>query len=142
MTDYLLRWVKKTSPNITEATPEDWKDFWYSPEANGTWGIAEEKEVSPELQFHLDRIKHLEEEITKYKQEISILKIYLEDVVMTSDQLREQLITNVEEYFCERITDLFDDERPKDADSFFKEFVVNGAEPEEWAFINDLTNVQ
>ena len=61
---------------------------------------------------------------------------------MTSDQLREQLITNVEEYFCERITDLFDDERPKVADSFFKEFVVNGAEPEEWAFINDLTNVQ
>ena len=74
----LLRWVKKTSPSITEATPEDWKDFWYSPEANGTWGITEEKEVSPELQVHLDRIKHLEEEITKYKQEISILKIYLE----------------------------------------------------------------
>ena len=25
-------------PVITEATPKDWKDFWYSPEEHGTWG--------------------------------------------------------------------------------------------------------
>ena len=23
--------------NITEATPKDWEDFWYSPEKFGTW---------------------------------------------------------------------------------------------------------
>jgi len=23
--------------NITEATPEDWEDFWYPPEKFGTW---------------------------------------------------------------------------------------------------------
>ena len=59
---------------------------------------------------------------------------------MTAD-IRESLINYVEEYFCEQITDLFDQDRKADADSFFKEFVVNGEEPQEWLFVNDLTNV-
>lgn len=59
---------------------------------------------------------------------------------MTADT-RENLITYVEEYFCEQITDLLDRDLKDDADSFFKEFVVNGEEPEEWLFVNDLTNV-
>ena len=25
------------SSNISEATPQDWEDFWYAPEKFGTW---------------------------------------------------------------------------------------------------------
>ena len=27
----------QTAAMITEATPQDWEDFWYSPEKFGTW---------------------------------------------------------------------------------------------------------
>lgn len=57
---------------------------------------------------------------------------------MTAD-IRENLITYVEEYFCEQITNLLDTKTKEDADCFYQEFVVNGEEPEEWLFINDLT---
>jgi hypothetical protein len=57
---------------------------------------------------------------------------------MTAD-IRENLITYVEEYFCEQITNLIDTKTKEDADSFYQEFVVDGEEPEEWLFMDDLT---
>ena len=33
----LLKDTKLQSGNVTEATPKDWKDFWYAPEEEGTW---------------------------------------------------------------------------------------------------------
>ena len=60
---------------------------------------------------------------------------------MTVDEIREKMITYVEEYFCEQITNLIDMEMKYDADSFYQEFVVDGEEPEEWLFINDLNGL-
>jgi len=36
----LLKDVQPQSGNVTEATPIDWKDFWYSPEEPGTLDIS------------------------------------------------------------------------------------------------------
>jgi hypothetical protein len=63
------------------------------------------------------------------------------DVNMTVEEIRENLITYVEEYFCEQITNLIDMDMKDDADSFYQEFVVNGEEPEEWLFVNDLNDL-
>jgi len=31
---------------VTEATPQDWEDFWYAPEKFGTWYVNDSEEVS------------------------------------------------------------------------------------------------
>lgn len=54
---------------------------------------------------------------------------------------REEIITKIEDHFCQQITFLFDENRQDDAHSFYMEFVVDGEEPEEWTFISDLTDV-
>ena len=34
---------------VTEATPQDWEDFWYSPEKFGTWHITDFEKVWKEM---------------------------------------------------------------------------------------------
>jgi hypothetical protein len=41
----------------------------------------------------------------------------------------------------ERVFALVDTNRIDDADAIHSEFVVDGHEPDDWLFINDLTNV-
>ena len=31
---------------ITEATPQDWEDFWYSPEKFGSWNVNDSEKES------------------------------------------------------------------------------------------------
>ena len=35
---------------VTEATPQDWEDFWYSPEKFGTWHITDFENVWNEME--------------------------------------------------------------------------------------------
>ena len=35
--------------NISEATPQDWEDFWYSPEKFGTWYSTDLEKVWKEM---------------------------------------------------------------------------------------------
>mgnify|MGYP001177374024 FL=1 len=34
---------------VTEATPQDWEDFWYSPEKFGTWHITDFEKIWKEM---------------------------------------------------------------------------------------------
>lgn len=58
---------------------------------------------------------------------------------MKTDQ-REYNIFVLEEYYCNRMTELVENEQFDDSHAIFEEFVVD-EEPSEWIFLNDLTNV-
>lgn len=60
---------------------------------------------------------------------------------MKESVMHESCIENVEDYFMDRLCHLVDKTQIDDADAIHAEFVVDGAEPEDWLFINDLTNV-
>jgi hypothetical protein len=45
------------------------------------------------------------------------------------------VIEQMEEFYCERMTRLIDDERYDDAHAIYEEFVVNDEEPEEFLYI-------
>jgi len=36
--------------NISDATPQDWEDFWYSPEKFGSWNINDFEKVWKEME--------------------------------------------------------------------------------------------
>lgn len=48
---------------------------------------------------------------------------------------REWCIHHIEEFYCSRMEELFDNEQYDDAHSIFEEFVVNGEEPEDYVFL-------
>lgn len=48
---------------------------------------------------------------------------------------RDWCIHHIEEFYCDRMTVLFDNEQYDDAHSIFEEFVVNGEEPEDYVFL-------
>lgn len=58
-----------------------------------------------------------------------------------SDLMHERCITHCEEFFMDRVSQLVDDYNLDDADALHSEFVVDGEEPDDWLFINDLTDV-
>jgi len=60
---------------------------------------------------------------------------------MKEDIMHEDCIENIEDYFMERISQLVEDTEIDYADAIHAEFVVDGVEPNDWLFINDLTNV-
>lgn len=60
---------------------------------------------------------------------------------MKESVMHESCIENVEDFFMERIMHLVDKTQIEDADAIHSEFVVDGIEPDDWLFINDLTNV-
>ena len=35
---------------VTEATPQDWEDFWYSPEKFGSWHVSDFEDVWNEME--------------------------------------------------------------------------------------------
>jgi hypothetical protein len=47
----------------------------------------------------------------------------------------------VEDYYIARMDELVEQELFDDSNALFEEFVVDGEEPEEWVFLDDLTNV-
>ena len=36
-------------PRVTEATPQDWEDFWYAPEKFGSWHVNDFEKVWKEM---------------------------------------------------------------------------------------------
>ena len=34
---------------VTEATPQDWEDFWYAPEIFGSWYVSDFEKVWKEM---------------------------------------------------------------------------------------------
>ncbi len=61
---------------------------------------------------------------------------------MKQKVVHELCVRNVEDYFMDRVTDLVGEMSIADADALHEEFVVDGIEPEDWLFVNDLTDVQ
>ena len=47
----------------------------------------------------------------------------------------------IEEFYCERMSELVEDSRYEDSDAIYKEFTIDSEDPDEWMFIEDLTNV-
>lgn len=47
----------------------------------------------------------------------------------------------VEDYYISRMDELVEQELFDDSNALFEEFVIDGGEPEDWMFLNDLTNV-
>lgn len=60
---------------------------------------------------------------------------------MKENVMHESCIENVEDFFMERIMHLVDKTQIENADAIHAEFVVDCIEPNDWLFINDLTNV-
>lgn len=54
---------------------------------------------------------------------------------------RFYLIGVVEDYYISRMDELVEQELFDNSNALFEEFVIDGSEPEEWIFLNDLTNV-
>tara|TARA_R110000868_G_scaffold223073_1_gene474883 strand:- start:1174 stop:1365 length:192 start_codon:yes stop_codon:yes gene_type:complete len=54
---------------------------------------------------------------------------------------RDYSIFLLEQFYCERLEELVEEERFDDSNSIFQEFVVNKQEPEEWVFVEYLNNV-
>lgn len=61
---------------------------------------------------------------------------------MKQKVVHELCVRNVEDYFMDRVTDLVGEMSIADADALHEEFVVDGIEPDDWLFVNDLTDVQ
>ena len=41
--------LRKMGANISDATPQDWEDFWYAPEKFGSWHISDFEKVWNEM---------------------------------------------------------------------------------------------
>jgi hypothetical protein len=54
---------------------------------------------------------------------------------MTEEERRNWNIYHIEEFYCNRMEHLVDQEQFDDAHSIFEEFVVDGKEPEEYIFM-------
>ena len=53
-------------------------------------------------------------------------------------KIREELITQIENYYCQRLTELVDMKMFDDAHSIYEEFAVDVDNPVEWFFIKDV----
>jgi hypothetical protein len=55
---------------------------------------------------------------------------------------KDTIITLIEEFYCDRMTELVDEERFDDSNAIFEEFIVNEEEPVNWLFLEDITDVR
>tara|TARA_B100000925_G_C21573695_1_gene288968 strand:- start:135 stop:329 length:195 start_codon:yes stop_codon:yes gene_type:complete len=55
-----------------------------------------------------------------------------------SNQRKEQVITHIENFYCDRLTELVDQKKINEAHAVFEEFVVDTEEPCEWFFIKQV----
>jgi hypothetical protein len=49
---------------------------------------------------------------------------------------RDAVIDSIEEFYCDRLNELVDQERFDDSNAIFEEFVVDSHEPTQWFFLN------
>jgi len=64
---------------------------------------------------------------------VSLALLY---IIMDKD--KEELITQIENYYCQRLTELVDMKMFDDAHSIYEEFAVDVDNPVEWFFIKDV----
>ena len=55
--------------------------------------------------------------------------------------LQRQILIEIEDHWNHQMCYLVDKDRYDDADALYLEFVVDGEEPEEWMFLEDLDAV-
>lgn len=59
-----------------------------------------------------------------------------------TDEEKNYNIYLIEDFYCERMKELVDQEKFDDSHAIFEEFVVDGKDiPEEWFFVNYLADV-
>ena len=59
------------------------------------------------------------------------------------DQIKEDCVTHVEKYYCQRLTELVDSKMYDEAHAIFEEFSLADDDPYEWCFLKileDTTN--
>lgn len=57
------------------------------------------------------------------------------------NEIREQSLDVLDAYWSERMCTLVSDDRIDDSDALYLEFVVDGEEPEEYIFMEDLSGI-
>jgi len=57
---------------------------------------------------------------------------------MTED-MHYQCIETIEEFYMDRMSYLVDQEQFDDSHALFTEFVIDTEEPDEWIFLNDIS---
>jgi len=57
------------------------------------------------------------------------------------NEIREQSLDELDAYWSERMCVLVSDDRIDDSDALYLEFVVDGEEPEEYIFMEDLSGI-
>jgi len=55
--------------------------------------------------------------------------------------LHRQILVEIENHWNHQMCYLFDKDRLDDADALYLEFVVDGQEPDDWMFVEDLDAV-
>ena len=59
-------------------------------------------------------------------------------IIHIMDKTKEDCITQVENYYCQRLTELVDMKMFDDAHAIYEEFAVDVDNPVEWFFIADV----
>ena len=72
--------------------------------------------------------------VTLYFVSRTLLYIIMDNTT----KIREELITQIENYYCQRLTELVDMKMFDDAHSIYEEFAVDVDNPVEWFFIKDV----
>lgn len=57
------------------------------------------------------------------------------------NNLQRQILVEIEDHWNHQMCYLVDKDRYDDADALYLEFVVDGEEPEDWLFLEDLDAV-
>ena len=57
------------------------------------------------------------------------------------NEIRERSLDELDAYWSERMCVLVSDDRIDDSDALYLEFVVDGEEPEEYIFMEDLSGI-
>ena len=69
---------------------------------------------------------------------IFVSRTLLYIIMDNTTKIREELITQIENYYCQRLTELVDMKMFDDAHSIYEEFAVDVDNPVEWFFIKDV----
>lgn len=54
---------------------------------------------------------------------------------------RDNIIDTIEKFYCDRLNELVNEERFSDSNAVFEEFVVYGEKPNQWLFIDFISDV-
>ena len=58
----------------------------------------------------------------------------------SQQEMQYECIDNVENFYMERMEYLVENEQFDDSHALFSEFVVDSEEPDEWIFINEISD--